>query len=71
MDKTDTTLNYQALALDIILTAIEDAQSGDPETAMNARKWLETVDMQSLGVDAGITDAQRNFLNCSGRYSQS
>jgi len=46
----DTTMNYQALAMDIVMAAIEDAQSGGDE-APEAQEWLEHVDLSTLGIE--------------------
>jgi hypothetical protein len=58
----DTTLNYQALALDIVMAAYEDAQ-GEGASAIEAHQWLETVDMENLGIE-GLGDMlDMNQLN--------
>lgn len=49
MDTTDTTINYQALAVDIVLAAMQDAQ-GDGSDALAAQQWLDVVDLESVGV---------------------
>lgn len=48
--QNDTTLNYQVLALDIVMAAIEDSL-GDGEEALDAHEWLESIELDGLGID--------------------
>lgn len=45
----DTTINYQALALEIIMAAVQDAQ-GEGQDAREAQQWLDVIDVESLGM---------------------
>lgn len=62
MEEMDTTLNYQALALDIVMTAIGDAQ-GEGEEAMMASQWLEHVDFAGLGIEGTDIADLAAFMN--------
>ncbi len=58
----DTTLNYQALALDIVMAAYEDAQ-GEGSSAIEAHQWLENIDMENLGIEGLADMMETNQVN--------
>jgi hypothetical protein len=57
----DNTLNYQALAIDIVMAAYEDAQGEGPE-AIEAQQWLSRVDLETIGIEgfSNLVDATAN-----------
>lgn len=46
----DTTLNYQTLAMDIVMAALEDAR-GDDNAAYEAQEWLDNIDLSGIGIE--------------------
>ncbi len=43
-------MNYQVLAMEIVMAAMEDARGEDIE-AREAQEWLERIDISGIGID--------------------
>jgi hypothetical protein len=43
-------MNYQVLAMEIVMAAMEDARGEDIE-AQEAQEWLERIDISGIGID--------------------
>jgi len=68
--QTDTTLNYQALALNIVMAAIEDSYGCNRE-AQKAQEWLENFDISGLGIEGlELSDLETTVgLKYEGKWS--